>query len=86
MLCIKLDCNTDFSFTFLLLYRKRIRIGKELIISIVVLGVMACPLLYFVGVNLNLLQEIKTRFFSIPKLLAFRGEEINIAHMIDSAK
>ena len=57
-----------------------------MIISIVVLGVMACPLLYFVGVNLNLLPEIKTRFFSIPKLLAFRGEEINIAHMIDSAK
>ena len=75
-----------FLLLFLLLYRKRIRIGKELIISIVVLGVMACPLLYFVGVNLNLLQEIKTRFFSIPKLLAFRGEEINIAHMIDSAK
>ena len=75
-----------FLLLFLLFYRKSIPYGKHLWFSILVLAVIASPLLYFVGVNLNLLQEIKTRFFSIPKLLAFRGEEINIAHMIDSAK
>lgn len=75
-----------FLLLFLLLYRKRIRIGKELIISIVVLGVMACPLLYFVGVNLDLLPEIRTSFFSIPKLLSFRGEELNIINILASAK
>ena len=75
-----------FLLLFLIFYRKSIPYGKNLWISFLVLFVIASPLLYFVGVNVDLLPEIKTRFFSIPRLLAFRGGEVNSAHIIDSAE
>lgn len=75
-----------FLLLFLILYRKRIPFGKHLWISVAILFLMACPLLYFVGVNLGFLPEVRTSFFSIPRLLSFRGEELNLANIISGVK
>lgn len=45
------------------------------------LFLLAAPLLWFVGINYGLLPEIKTSFFSIPKLSGFRGSEIDAGHI-----
>lgn len=75
-----------FLLLFLIVYRKRIPFGKHLWIAVAILFVMACPLLYFVGVNLGFLPEVKTAFFSIPRLLSFRGEELNLANILSGVK
>lgn len=75
-----------FLLLFLLLYRKSIPYGKYLWIAVAVLFVLACPLLYFVGVNLGMLPEVKTSFFSIPKLLGFRSEELSISNIFHSVR
>lgn len=75
-----------FLLLFLLLYRRQIPFGKKLWISVAVLFVMACPLLYFVGVNLGFFPEIRTAFFSVPRLPGFRGGELDIANLVASAK
>lgn len=74
-----------FLILFLIVYRKSIPFGKYLWIAVTILFLMACPLLYFVGVNLGFLPEIKTAFFSIPRLLSFRGEELNLANILSGA-
>ena len=75
-----------FLLLFFIVYRKKILFGKQLWISVAILFLMACPLLYFVGVNLGFLPEIRTSFFSIPKLLAFRGEELNPVNIFSGVK
>lgn len=75
-----------FLLLFLIFYHKCIPYGKKLMVSIVILFVMACPLLYFVGVNLGFLPEIRTAFISIPKLWAFRGSELDGSHILSGAK
>ena len=75
-----------FLLLFLLVYRKRIPFGRKLVAATVVLFIMACPLLYFVGVNLGIFPEVQTAFFSIPRLMGFRGEELNLVNVLSSLK
>lgn len=75
-----------FLLMFLPVYRKSIPFGRNLWISVGILFLLACPLLYFVGVNLGMLPEIRTAFFSIPKLPGFRGEELSAGNIFHSAK
>lgn len=75
-----------FLILFLLVYRKSIPFGKHLWISVGILLLLAWPLVYFVGVNLGMLPEIKTAFFSIPRLPGFRGEELSAGNIFHSVK
>lgn len=75
-----------FLLFLLLFYRKRLPKGRNLWIAVGILFMLACPLLYFVGVNLGMFPEIKTAFFSIPKLPGFRGEELSTANILHSAR
>ena len=75
-----------FLLLFLILHRKSIPFGKHLWIGVVILFLMACPLMYFVGVNIGLLPEVRTAFFSIPRLPGFRGEELDVTNILYSAR
>lgn len=46
-----------------------------------IIFLFALPLLLFVGINLNLMEEIRTPYISIPKLLGFRGGELQIKNI-----
>ena len=62
--------------TAYLVYMKKIRIDKYLVISYIILALLALPLMLFVLVNLDIIPEIVTPLFSIPRLGAFRSDEI----------
>lgn len=46
----------------------------------------AVPLLLFLAVNNGLIDEIKTHFFSVPKLAIYRGNEINFKNILTNLK
>ena len=56
-----------------------IRFDKHFLISVVVLGLTALPALLFMAVNLGMMPEIKTPFFSVPKLMIFRSNELSLS-------
>lgn len=66
------------------IYIKKIKFDKNTIISVIVLGVMALPLLLFLLVNTERIDEIRTSFISIPKLLYFRGGEMSLSNIPDN--
>ena len=70
----------------LIVYYKRIPRTWYTVLFVALLFGMALPLLLFVGINLRLLPEIRTEFFSIPKLPGFRGEELDMTHILDGMK
>ncbi|MCH5344263.1 MAG: glycosyltransferase family 39 protein [Acetatifactor sp.] len=59
-----------------LFFHKRISFTKDFFLPMLLLFIMAFPLFLFLAVNYDLLPEIKTSLFSIPKLPALRTEEI----------
>lgn len=67
-------------------YIKRIRFEKNTVISVLILGIMAFPLILFLLVNKEIIEEIKTPFISIPKLLYFRGGDISPNNIADNFK
>lgn len=67
-----------------LLYWKRIPRRPVTFISAALLFIAAVPLLLFVAINLNLIPEIITPLFSIPKLAAFRGGELNYRYLLQN--
>lgn len=58
-----------------------IPVKKVTVFSVVILFILALPLLLFVMINLGLLSEIRTSFFTIPRLTGFRGGELSLAHI-----
>lgn len=66
------------------LFWKKIPKDRNTPSFIILLFFIALPLMLFVLINLGILGEIRTPFFSIPKLVGFRGGELNIAHLGDS--
>lgn len=66
-----------FLVMFVVLCYKEILRDKYAWIAVVVLALLALPLIWFLGVNLGFLPEVRTSFFSIPKLTSFRGGELN---------
>jgi len=68
----------------LLFYRKRIPRRPVTLISAVLLFIAAIPLLLFLAVNLDYIPEIVTPFFSIPRLISFRGEELSLSHLLQN--
>ena len=45
---------------------------------------LALPLILFLAVNNGLIDEIKTRFFSIPKLFEYRGGMISLENIVNN--
>lgn len=75
-----------FLLLCILLFWKKIPDNRYALIFPLLLFLIALPLLLFVLINVGLLEEIRTSFFSIPKLVAFRGQELDIAHLGGSLK
>lgn len=70
-----------FILLFQILYcawYKKIRFCRETLTALLILFVLALPLLLFLLINRGILPEIKTSFFSIPKLVAMRSNEISL--------
>lgn len=65
---------------------KKISISKELIIACAVLAVISMPLILFVGVNLEIIPEIRSAYISIPKLVDFRADEVGLSRIIGNIK
>ncbi|MCM1541597.1 MAG: glycosyltransferase family 39 protein [Blautia sp.] len=68
----------------LLLYWKRIPRRPATFLSVGILFAAAVPLLLFLAVNLDLIPEIATPFFSIPRLAAFRSSELNLRYIFSN--
>lgn len=68
-----------FLLCVLIFFRKRISFDRQLVGGIVILGVMALPLILFLLVNFDLIPEIRTGLFSIPKLPTLRTGEMAIS-------
>lgn len=50
------------------------------------LFLLALPLLLFVAINAGILDEIKTPYFTIPKMQRNRANEVSLAHLLDNLK
>ena len=57
---------------------RKLKFSRWLILSFLLLFVLALPLLLFVAVNLEYIDEIVTPFLSIPRLVEFRGDEVSL--------
>jgi len=65
-----------------LVYTKKITLNIHTIISGMILIVMAVPLVLFVLVNTGHMNEVRSSFISIPKLLYFRSGEVSFKDML----
>lgn len=70
------------------LYVKKIKIDRNVLFSVLILGVLALPLVLFLLVNKGVIEEIRLPFLSIPKLLAMRDSELSLApsELVERAK
>ena len=64
-----------------LLFTRKIRIDFSFIISVIVFIILSVPLVLFVMVNIGWINEIKTTYFSIPKMPVFRSDEVGLANI-----
>lgn len=62
-----------------MLFSKKIRFDKFILIGYGILVLLALPLLLFVLINWDYMNEIVTPFISIPKMALFRTDEINLS-------
>lgn len=62
---------------YALLYKK-IRIDRYCVLSVLIIGVFALPLLAFLAVNMGYIEEIRLPFMSVPKLSALRNGEVSL--------
>lgn len=60
---------------------KKIRIDRYAVLSVLIIGVFALPLLGFLAVNYGYIDEIRTPFMSIPRLAALRDGEMSLADL-----
>ena len=64
-----------------LLLRKYKMSFKWIGISVLILAVLAFPLIWFFLANQNFLPEIRTSFFSVPKLVFMRDAEVSVRRL-----
>ncbi|MCR5625014.1 MAG: glycosyltransferase family 39 protein [Lachnospiraceae bacterium] len=60
---------------------KKIKLTRYAVISIFILIIMSLPAFLFLMVNYGLIGEIHLPFMSIPKLVAFRNNEIGLSNI-----
>ena len=70
-----------FQLTYLTLYKKKQTTTLMVIISGLVFTMLALPIALFILVNNNILPEITTSYFSIPKLMDWRQNEIGFNNL-----
>lgn len=58
--------------------KKKLKLDRYVVISALILAVMAAPLILFLIINFGLMDEIRTPFFSIPKMLYMRSGELSL--------
>lgn len=63
-----------------LAYRK-VRFNRWLTLSGLILAVLAAPLLLFMLVNMDIIEEIRLPFLSIPRLVVMRDSEISFSQL-----
>lgn len=68
-----------------LIWCKRVKISQVVAISIP-LAVFAIPLMLMLAVNNGFIGEIKTEYFTIPKLFYYRGAEFSLRNIPDNLK
>ena len=73
-----------FLVFFFFCYYKRLPKSGCTIFFVVIIFILALPLLFFVGINVFGMEEIRTSIISIPKLNGFRGSEIGVSYIIVS--
>lgn len=66
--------------------RKKIRLDRYTVISVGILGLIASPLLMFMAINYGGMEEIRTAYFSVPKLLVVRSDEISFTNVWENTK
>lgn len=64
----------------------KIKINRYSILSVVILGFMALPLLVFVAVNVGFIPEIRSQYISIPRLVQFRNDELTQFNFLKNLK
>ena len=65
---------------------KKFKLNRYYLISGVVLFLMALPLMLFLLVNKGFIEPISTPFFSVPRLIGFRGSEFSFDDMFDKLR
>jgi len=68
------------------LCHKKLAFSKYLFFSCTILFLIALPLLLFVAVNMGWIEEIKSIFLSIPRLVDFRSDELGKDNLINNIK
>ena len=68
------------------LYVNKIRLGRYVLFSVLILGGLALPLILFLLVNLDVIGEIRLPFFSIPKLIGMRNGELSFGDIAERAR
>lgn len=61
------------------LKRKYLKPDRYMALFVVILGLVALPALLFMAINYGLMDEIRTAFISIPKMVAFRNDEVALS-------
>ncbi len=65
-------------------FKKQIKSIKMFLISAGLLFLLSLPLILFVLVNIGVIDEIKTSFISIPRLLYMRSGEMSLSNILKS--
>ena len=63
------------------LFYRKIRFNSHLILAGLILAVLAMPLLLFMLVNMDVIEEIRLPFLSIPRLVVMRSSEISFSEL-----
>lgn len=66
------------------LWTRKVVFSRWIVSAGAVLFALALPLLLFVAVNVGIITEIRTAFLSIPKLVVFRGDEMNLRDLLSN--
>ena len=66
--------------------RGKLRLDRHLLLGGLLLMLLAAPLLLFLAVNFGWIAEIRTPFFSVPKLLYMRSGELSFSHIPENLK
>ena len=68
-----------------LLFRKRLSL-QQLAALLLPIVISAVPLILLLAVNNGLMEEIRTPYFSVPKLFAYRGSEFSFGNILNNLK
>lgn len=64
----------------------RLRLDRCAVLAVLLLALLALPLLLFLAVNYGLIGEIRTAWFSVPKLLVLRAGEVSFSNIPENLK